>query len=752
MLDSSLNESPLPSPTNTPPPQNPNHKRAPIKRIAGLTLVTLGIALGIILVLHFSTGKQTLDANLSARLKPQTTSLTTLNHELSHTSQATSTLTINGNLAVSNSIELQPTSKPTDPSAGQLYYDQTANQLGYYNGTGFVYLQGSGSVTNNNTTNVFGGGSTGGGGISGSGQPGQLAVFGSASSLSGSLLSETGTTVTAAAALHLQASANSASALQVQNTAGQNVFAVNTTNNQVVLGNDSAAPTATTIRGGAGVGNNITGTNFTIQGSNGTGGANGGDIILETGQSAQGGIQLDNAGSTVSSGGTLSMSFTVGAKQSRVLLVMTNYTATGLTYDGRPLTLLASITSGQRWASGVQTNLWYLLNPPSGTFTLATTNGGAGTTMGAASYYNVSQTTPFGTPLTTNGEDADAQTSLSVPTTSTSQVVIDAMSMDRDSSLDSCATLTPGEAVRWSVHQLFFTTECGADVVGNGGNVNLSWHVIQTDWTEAAVVLNPSVPGSTPLQVISGSNPNTMFDRLHITSTGNVGINNSNPQYALDVNGAISSNMAVYSSILDTVNSSTLNIGNLNASGIQIGNSNSNVPTSIIGTLLVKPTPGNNSATSFQIQDASTTPLFTADTSTMRINITGTASSFATLSLNDTHLAAVQTTAPTVAAPTNCGTGATAAITAGSTDVVGSFTLVTGSGSPTTCDTTVTFNMSYGAPPKSIIVMPTLAIGGATDSLAARISAASATSFTIQLSPTNAAASTTYSFYYITAG
>lgn len=739
------------------PPKDPNVRRQRIRRLLAFSLIAIGLIVGITLLLHsLNARKHTLDASLektnpSLRFKSQTTSLPALAQQLARV-QTASTLTVNGKLAVNNSIILQPSAKPVDPTTGQLYYDQAANQLGYYNGVGFVYLQGTGasSVTNNFITNITSGS---GGGLAGTGQTGQLAFFSAPNSLQGSLLRQSGTTVTATAALHLQSTANSTAALQVKNAASQNIVTVDTTNSQLVLGNDSATPTATTVRAGAGVGNDVSGVNFVIQGSNGTGGANGGDIILETGQSAQGGIQLDNAAKVVSSGGTLSMSFTVGTHQGRLLMVMTNYAATGLTYDGRPLTLLASAISGQGFASGVDAKLWYLLNPPSGTFTLSTTNGGAGTTMGAASYYNVNQSTPFGTPVTAIGANAGTQaTSLAITTTSTSQVVVDGFALDRDSSLDSCTPLTPNESVRWAVSQLFFTTGCGADVPASGGLMNLSWQSTQADWAEAAVVLNPAVPGSTPLQIISGSNPNTMFDRLHITATGNIGINNSNPQYALDVNGGINSTTSVYAPIFDTPNASVLSIGNFNASSIQLGNSTSNIATTVMGTMLVQPTPGNDSTTAFQIQTANSIPLFTADTAGLHISVTGTPTAFATLSLTNAHLVTTQTTAPTVATPLNCGTGSSATITTGSTDMAGSFTITAGTGSPTTCDTTITLNATYGSPPKSIILMPTSAVGGATASLSARVSAVTATSFTIQIAPTNAAPSTAYSFYYMIAG
>jgi hypothetical protein len=64
-------------------------------------------------------------------------------------------LKVNGRLQVSNSIVLTPTSQPANPVAGQLYYDQTSNQMRYYNGQQFVDLGGNAA----NVTNI--GGSSG---------------------------------------------------------------------------------------------------------------------------------------------------------------------------------------------------------------------------------------------------------------------------------------------------------------------------------------------------------------------------------------------------------------------------------------------------------------------------------------------------------------------------------------------------------------------------------------------------------------
>ncbi len=741
----------LSGPTTSTPyePGSPKSKHVSWRRIVGIALVSVGlIAAGVFALRHANQAPQSAGNGVGLNLKSQVTSLSTLSQELSSIAAA-ATLTVNGQLAVTSSLTLMPSSQPTGATAGQLYYDKTVNQLGYYNGSAFLYLQGGGATTINTTTNI-GGNTTNitntGGGFGGSGTPGTIALFGSNTSLGNSVITQSGTRVTVGGTATF--TSNSTTALQVQNTSGITVLSVNAANNVVVLGSDGSSPTAATLRGGVGIGTNISGADLIIAGSNGTGSANGGDIIFQTGQSPQGGIQLDNAAQASGNGSTVSMNFAVGSHSDRVLIVSTDWAATSVTYNGQPLTSIASIASAQHHGNGTYMEMWYLLNPPSGTFVLSATAGGGGTAMGAASYYNVNQTTPLGTPVAvTNSITGQGSASVTVSTSNTSQVVVDAMSVDRDSSSQNCTPNT-GQNARWTVVQQFFHVGCGSDVAANGGTVTIGWNVTDVDWVDIGVVLNPAVPGSTPLQQIGGTTPDTLFDRLHITATGNVGINNSNPQYALDVNGISSASAAMYSPIFDTAGSSALTIGNLNATNIQIGNASSNIATSILGTVVIKPTPGNNATAIFQVQDAGSSPLLTVDTTNTTILVAGS-TNFAALSLHNTHLRSTQTTPPTTAAPSNCGTGATAGVTTNSTDTAGSLSIVAGSGAPTTCDTTITFSQAYTTAPKSVIIMPTIAVGNALNSIVARVSAVSTTSFTLQLAPVNAVAGTTYSFYYL---
>ena len=71
-----------------------------------------------------------------------------------------STLTVNGQLQVNNTITLKPTTAPANPMVGQLYFDQKSNQPYYYNGSSYVSLSaGPSSATDAQAAHVssFGG-------------------------------------------------------------------------------------------------------------------------------------------------------------------------------------------------------------------------------------------------------------------------------------------------------------------------------------------------------------------------------------------------------------------------------------------------------------------------------------------------------------------------------------------------------------------------------------------------------------------
>ncbi len=72
---------------------------------------------------------------------------------------------------------------------------------------------------------------------------------------------------------------------------------------------------------------------------------------------------------------------------------------------------------------------------------------------------------------------------------------------------------------------------------------------------------------------------------------------------------------------IDRSGSGTLSIGGTHASAISLGNTSSNIATTINGTAVVKPTSGNDTTGVFQVQDASSNDLIDVDSSTETVNL-----------------------------------------------------------------------------------------------------------------------------------
>jgi hypothetical protein len=336
---------------------------------------------------------------------------------------------------------------------------------------------------------------------------------------------------------------NSTTAFQVQSASAANVFIVDTSNTAVVLGNDGT-PSALTVRGGAASGSNVAGANLTFDASNGTGVGGSGDFVFRTAPAASTVVTLDSAeakddglGGFVSS---LSWSHTTTASHSNLALVVgvtlygdTTHTVSSVTYDTggstQNLTNIGSINCPTAAGlGGCHLELWYLVAPHTGTKTITVTPSAAThIEAGAATYYNVDQSTPLGSTATNSGTQGGSTgtTSTSV-TTSIGQVVIDALGNDNGGA-SSGTVAGSGQVQTWSNAASGANYNGGSYKSATGTSTTMSWNVQSTDWATIAVPLNPVV----------NSTANTLADRLHITSAGNVGIGTSSPSTTLDVSG-----------------------------------------------------------------------------------------------------------------------------------------------------------------------------------------------------------------------
>lgn len=140
----------------------PTHRHKPtIGRALSLAILGVGILGAVLLAVHEAqvNSKQTaLDAsqsNGSALIKSQVIPLNDLGLQPLSALPQTNALTVNGDVDVTGSVLLSPTTPPPSGAvAGQLYFDSVKNQVGYYNGTSFVYLQGGSAAVTNNVTNL----------------------------------------------------------------------------------------------------------------------------------------------------------------------------------------------------------------------------------------------------------------------------------------------------------------------------------------------------------------------------------------------------------------------------------------------------------------------------------------------------------------------------------------------------------------------------------------------------------------------
>jgi len=293
---------------------------------------------------------------------------------------------------------------------------------------------------------------------------------------------------------------------------------------------DSGTPVAETIRGAAAAGSNIAGANLTVDASNGTGGGGSGALILRTANPSGGASPVFDSASAAQHGNMtnpFTWTHTVANQPNRILLVTVSYnaqtatiTSSSVTYGGQALTRVTSDVNCSA-SNNCQSEMWYLKNPPVGTNTVSIVPSAAGQAIvaGSSSYYNVDQTNTFGTITTNTGTSAGfAQAA----TTTANQMVVDGFSgvgagsyaIGGTGTLNYVDTTNHGGG---SSHQ-----------VASGASTTFTWTNGSTDpWAEIIA----------PLNAPTNSEADTLVDRLHITASGNIGINNANPTTSLDIVG-----------------------------------------------------------------------------------------------------------------------------------------------------------------------------------------------------------------------
>jgi len=118
------------------------HARGRWVKFAVIAVVAL-VGLSLVFIRHSSVNQQLAEnaADASDRFPTTPIPLEQLNTNASGLQvQNAQSLSINGQLNVNNSLVITPTTRPNGAVTGQLYYDQTSNQLTYYNGSSFQPL------------------------------------------------------------------------------------------------------------------------------------------------------------------------------------------------------------------------------------------------------------------------------------------------------------------------------------------------------------------------------------------------------------------------------------------------------------------------------------------------------------------------------------------------------------------------------------------------------------------------------------
>ncbi len=700
-----------------------------------LLFTVIVLLITIILIAYSNTRRMTPAESTYAA---QQIDLKSLNSAKSATTQdLQGKLAVNGQLSIAGSLQVNPDVKPTNPKAGQIYFDKTSKQLGYYDGNRFVYVQGGDTANPVNTTNTTIVNNYG----APEAPPSVLLQGGTPKTAQSGSFNISGTGVMNVGTIHA-ADINSAD-ITVGNITTGNIGLVNTT--RVESGDEgftvnkfAEVPAGLHMTAGdTTIGPVVTNASFSLFASKVTLGGSGGPM-----QSVSIYIKSKPRFSATNPGTPLPDNDWSGWVEQPLEIGV--YSNDSDNYPSRPDRLLWSTTvqpedmSDDSWLTVDTTNI--PLQP-------STSYWVAFRTEANAPGFGVPWVSKFEVTGSNNGvENGECQLD---PWASPSW----GFYTDTPHISDPFPVFpgnpfygTPATPCALSNKAKNVTINYTSDPSTGGAGAMFSLTkngqaaFRNTQDSLNAFKIQDAASGSTVFNV------DTYYRRISI--------NKSVPDYTLDINGDVniasnkplrfggraalignSSGTTLSGNTVtlqaDTLavqpadggtNRLTVNAGGTTVAGAATFSSttahtgaasfSSTVGISGAATLNGATTVANTlvnrvaSANAFRIQNTLSADLFVANTLNMTISITGSDTTFANLTLNNAHFKSTQTTAPTITAPTNCGTDATATVTAGSTDSAGSFTITTGTDSTSsTCDATITFHRAYGTAPKSIIVV-----------------------------------------------
>jgi hypothetical protein len=632
-------------------------------------------------------------------------------------------LKINGQLEVSGSILLSPSSQPKNPFAGQLYFDQTSSKLTYYDGQQFVSVgsnsasTGGAGASTTSITNVLAGSGASQTGVElqgaspGTPQTGNFNISG---------VGQVGTLKTSVIATNGQAGGAvsvQANNFSVQSTSGQNFITADASAGSLALA--GVATGEVTVSTGANVG--VTG-NISIKTGDSSTTASG-DITIDAGSGVVSGTVV---GTKTFESGTDNVVNWFGATvaqtsaQAHTGTHSLQMTATNSFWGIQEDTnhTLVSVTPGHNY----HFSFWVRAATASRSVSSHVVWVGGASTI---ALQTVVDSTTGWTEVTGNGIAPAGATKMYFTAQSSGSAVGEVHYFDDYEVTDLSSS---------SATSVLHLGDTNAQIVSLGNFNQIGATTIR---------------GGSGIDIQSGASGITMNGGA-VSITGNAASSLSTTGGALTLSSAATASWGVSTAATGIGGDLTLHAGNgssgNNDGGDLILQGGNGSGTGIGGSVVVRPQ--SNATDVFQVQNSAGTSLLVADTTGMKISVTGTTTTFASLTLANAHFASTQTSPPTISTPTNCGTTPTATVVAGSTDTAGSFTITTGTGgTSSTCDTIFTFNKPYGAAPKSIIVV------GRTDAASAArqayVVSSNATTFTLSFGNSVAGAnSTAYSFSY----
>jgi len=368
---------------------------------------------------------------------------------------------------------------------------------------------------------------------------------------------------------------------------------------------------------------------------------------------AAGAIALRNANGTQGTGvSSLTWSHTVASGSDRLLIVRianidSTVSVSNVTYGGAALTQLQSSTSGSG-TSHVRASLWYLVAPTVGTANVVVTLSGSTRVQGYSNDLSgVSQTTPFGTPVTTTGTN----NALSVTATGATGDLM----MDVAAAQGGAGTATAGAG------QTAITGSTGPtanDVLGMGStkagaaSVTLTWSTTASSpWVSIGVAIKQAVGYTVSGTVFEDVNYGGGAGRT-LAGSGGVGVNGATVE--------LYNSSGVYVSSTTTAGGGAYSFASLAAGTYHVRVVNSTVPSQrsgAIGTLRGVMTFRTNasSGTPVAVTDhvGGTSPAavdpgvgssgatFNTSTGVFSAVLTGTAQSYSVVTVDSTNIAGV---------------------------------------------------------------------------------------------------------------